>query len=123
MIKFYEEAKALDQKDTLTKFRKDFLTDEQTIYLDGNSLGKLPVKTRGIAEELIRKQWGERLIRGWNEHWLDLTKRLSGKIAKIVGAGEDEIFVGDSTSLNLFKLAHAALEFQNKKNLKPIKFY
>ncbi len=116
MNKFYEEAKALDQKDTLTKFRKDFLADEQTIYLDGNSLGKLPVKTRGIAEELIRKQWGERLIRSWNEHWLDLTKRLSGKIAKIVGAGEDEIFVGDSTSLNLFKLAHAALEFQSGKN-------
>jgi len=116
MNKFYAEARSLDQKDPLAKFRKDFLTDGQTIYLDGNSLGRLPERSLQISEEVIRNQWGQRLILSWNEHWLNLSKTLSGKIAKIVGAREDEIWLGDSTSLNLFKLAYGALEFQSGKN-------
>ncbi|MDZ7613771.1 MAG: aminotransferase class V-fold PLP-dependent enzyme [Flavobacteriaceae bacterium] len=116
MNKFYSEAISLDQKDPLAKFRKDFVSDGQTIYLDGNSLGRLPEKSMLIAEEVIRTQWGQRLIRSWNEHWLNLSKSLSEKIAKIVGAREDEIWLGDTTSLNLFKLAYGALEFQSGKN-------
>lgn len=115
MNKFHEEAILLDQKDPLAKFKKDFISDGQTVYLDGNSLGRLPEKSLDISEDVIRNQWGERLIRSWNEHWLNLSKTVAGKIAKIVGAREDEIWLGDSTSLNLFKLAYAALEFQSGK--------
>ena len=108
----FEKAKALDQADELARFRGYFFNQEKLIYLDGNSLGQLPLKTKELMSQLVAEQWGERLIRGWNEHWMALPSRLSAKIARLVGARPDEIFVGDSTSLNLYKLAFAALSAQ-----------
>ena len=104
-----------DKKDKLKHFKNQFINDDAIIYLDGNSLGKLPKKTIQITSNLVHKQWGEGLIQSWNAHWLDLSKNLSQKIAKIVGAHEDEIFIGDSTSLNLYKLAYAALKVNKGK--------
>lgn len=112
MDKYYKTALALDQKDELAKFKSKFVNDSKLIYLDGNSLGKLPKETVKLSAKLIEKQWGERLIRSWNEHWIDLPQTIAAKIAKIVGAQEDEIFVGDSTSLNLYKLVFASLKAQ-----------
>lgn len=108
----FEKAKALDQADELARFRGYFFNQEKLIYLDGNSLGQLPLKTKELMSQLVAEQWGERLIRGWNEHWMELPSRLATKIARLVGAQPDEIFVGDSTSLNLYKLAFAALSAQ-----------
>ena len=108
----FEKAKALDQADELARFRGYFFNQEKLIYLDGNSLGQLPLKTNERMSQLVAEQWGERLIRGWNEHWMALPSRRSAKIASLVGARPDEIFVGDSTSLNLYKLAFAALAVQ-----------
>lgn len=110
MEKFYRQALENDKKDELSGFRYNFVDDENLIYLDGNSLGKLPVRTRELMSDVIKGQWGKRLIRSWNENWMDLSSKVAGKIAKIVGAREDEIFVGDSTSLNLYKLAFSALK-------------
>ncbi|MDV7396747.1 hypothetical protein RZS08_35445, partial [Arthrospira platensis SPKY1] len=106
-----------DQKDILKDFRREFYhADESLIYLDGNSLGMLPVATLKQMPHIIEEQWGKRLIRSWNESWIGLQKRLAAKIANIVGAQNDEIFVGDSTSVNFFKLAFAALNLQQGKH-------
>lgn len=107
--RFYQEALKLDREDELAGFRMRFSEREDLVYLDGNSLGRLPQETELLVGDLIRKQWGERLIRSWNENWMGLSSRLAGKIAQIIGAREDEVFVGDTTSLNLYKLAWASL--------------
>jgi len=112
---FLEKALTLDKTDTLKSFKEKFVADPSLIYLDGNSLGKLPIKTIETTANIIEKQWGNRLIRSWNEHWIDLSKDIAAKIAKIVGAQPDEIFVGDTTSLNLYKLLFASLSLQKGK--------
>ncbi len=109
-----QKALELDKRDKLSHFREQFEIGEE-IYLDGNSLGRLPKKTGGLISELTQNQWGKRLIRSWNEHWMELPSRISAKIARLVGAQADEIFVGDSTSINFYKLAFAALKFQESK--------
>ena len=65
-------AQKLDQEDVLAGFKNYFENNSNEIYLDGNSLGKLPKKTLKILQETIQDQWGKRLIRSWNEKWLDL---------------------------------------------------
>jgi kynureninase len=106
-------ADALDRRDQLAFFRDRFaITDPDLIYLDGNSLGRLPQATSALAEQLLAQQWGDRLIRGWNEGWFDAPERIGAKIARLLGAEPDEVIVADSTSINLFKLAVAALRHQ-----------
>ena len=113
MESFRQRALQLDQEDSLAPFRNRFFDGgEDMVYLDGNSLGKLPLESLRVTDELVREQWGKRLIRSWNERWIDLPGRLAARIARIIGAGDDDVFVGDTTSLNLFKLAHAALQLQ-----------
>lgn len=103
-------AAELDAADELAPFRARFVDDDPAmIYLDGNSLGRLPQATTGLAEALVREQWGSRLIRGWNEGWFTAPERVGAKIARLIGAHEDEVIVADSTSVNLFKLAVAGL--------------
>ncbi|GAB3525514.1 kynureninase [Emticicia fontis] len=111
----YQKAFELDKKDELSHFKEEFISEPNTIYLDGNSLGKLPKKTIEQTNNLVTNQWGKGLIRSWNEHWIDLPQKTAAKIAQIVGAQPDEIFVGDSTSLNLYKLAFAALSLNSSK--------
>ena len=106
-------AAELDARDPLGHFRDRFvIADPDLIYLDGNSLGRLPKATADLAERLIRQQWGERLIKGWNEGWFDAPERIGAKIARLIGAQPDEVIVADSTSTNLFKLVVAALRAQ-----------
>jgi kynureninase len=106
-------AQALDAQDPLAVFRQEFVVDDPAlIYLDGNSLGRLPRRTRALIQDYVDIQWGQRLIRGWNEGWLNLGQRIGGKIAQLVGAQADEVVVAESTSTNLFKLATAALKTQ-----------
>lgn len=112
--KYKQKALELDKNDKLTHFRNQFEIGDE-IYLDGNSLGRLPKKTLKLSSNLIQNQWGKRLIRSWNEHWIELPNKVAAKIAQIVGARPDEIFVGDSTSINFYKLAFAALNFQENR--------
>ena len=106
-------AVALDTADPLAEFRNAFqIADPDLIYLDGNSLGRLPRATQALVNEITTHQWGERLIRGWNEHWFYLPEQIGAKIAALIGADADEVIVADSTSINLFKLALAALRAQ-----------
>lgn len=110
-------ARSMDAKDPLAGFRDHFvLADPGLVYLDGNSLGRLPKAAVGTAADLVSRQWGERLIRGWNEGWWQAPERVGAKIAALVGAQADEVIVADSTSVNLFKLVVAALRQQQGRS-------
>jgi kynureninase len=103
-------AKELDAQDELARFRDEFLiADPDLIYLDGNSLGRLPKRTIPFLQAAIEGGWGERLIRLWNDGWIHTPARLGAKIAQLVGARAEEVIVAEATSVNLFKLAVAAL--------------
>lgn len=104
----------LDAQDPLTPFRDEFVIDDPNqIYLDGNSLGRLPKRTMEIVREAIEEEWGKQLIGVWNRGWVNKPTELGAKIARLVGAQADEILVTESTSTNLFKLCVAALRAQS----------
>lgn len=103
-------ARSLDAKDPLGSFRDHFVIDDpDLIYLDGNSLGRLPKNTLEHLHHLVDHEWGGRLIRGWNEGWFAAPERIGDKIGQLLGAHAGEVIVADSTSVNLFKLALAAV--------------
>ncbi len=109
-------AAQLDAQDPLASFRERFVISEpELIYMDGNSLGRLPKATLAHAEDLLTRQWGSRLIRSWNEGWFTAPERVGAKIAQLIGAYPDEVIVADSTSINLFKLVVAALRIQQDR--------
>ncbi|MFA7410529.1 MAG: aminotransferase class V-fold PLP-dependent enzyme, partial [Bacteroidales bacterium] len=108
----------LDAADPLRSFRSEFvINDPDLIYLDGNSLGRLPVRTASLMRQAVEQEWGVRLIRGWNEEWMALSERIGGKIARLIGAEPDEVILTDSTSVNLFKLAFAAMKYQADRDI------
>ncbi len=110
-------ARELDANDPLAKFRDEFLIeDAETIYMDGNSLGRLPNKSVERLQEVIAREWGARLVRGWGEGWMDAPTRIGGKIAGLIGAASDEVIVADSTSVNFYKLVNAALDARAGRN-------
>src|SRR5438046_1909668 len=110
-------ADELDAGDELAYLRERFVfADPKLIYVDGNSLGRLPRASVELAEELVSRQWGERLIRGWNEGWLSMPERIGAKVARLIGAQPDEVIMADSTSINLFKLVVAALRVQRGRS-------
>jgi kynureninase len=105
-------AQELDAADPLAPFRAAFAhPDPDLVYVDGNSLGRLPHATRAAVQDLVERQWSERLIRSWNEGWFDAPERIGAKIAKLLGAQPDEVIVADSTSINFFKLLVAGLRY------------
>jgi kynureninase len=100
----------LDTQDALAPLRQQFSLPEGVIYLDGNSLGVLPKTAAARAAQVVTEEWGVGLIRSWNTAaWMELPQRIGNKIARLVGAGEGELVVADSTSVNLFKVLSAAL--------------
>lgn len=106
-----EYARALDRRDELASFRDEFVVDDpDLIYLDGNSLGRLPKRTAARMREVVEREWGGRLIRGWGDGWFSAPERIGAKIARLVGAAESQVIVTDSTSVDLFKLITAALQ-------------
>jgi len=106
----FDEAVALDRDDPVGGFRDRYVFgDPDLIYLDGNSLGRLPVRGLEIVEKVVAEQWGDRLIRSWNEAWWDLQLVLGDRLAGVIGASAGEVIISDSTSVNLYKLAMAAL--------------
>jgi kynureninase len=109
---------ALDAVDPLAGARERFVLPEGTIYLDGNSLGALPRAAKERAQAVVAREWGEGLIRSWNDAgWIDLPRKVAGKIARLIGAEADEVLVTDSTSINLFKLLAAALGLRRERSV------
>jgi kynureninase len=104
------EALRLDAEDPFREKRALFALPEGVIYLDGNSLGPPTKAALARLETCAEMEWGEGLIRSWDEAgWIDLPRRCGAKIAPLIGAEPDEVLVCDSVSVNLFKLAAALL--------------
>lgn len=100
---------ALDRSDPLGPLRERFALPPGLIYLDGNSLGPPATGSADRARAFVEEEWGPHLVGGWNvDGWLDLPLRLGARVAPLVGAHPDEVVVCDSTSVNLYKLLHAA---------------
>jgi kynureninase len=109
-------ARIADEQDELAPFRDRFVIDDpDLIYLDGNSLGRLPKATQDLMRTQVENGWGQRLIRAWNEGWISAPQRIGAKIASLIGAQPDEVIMADSTSVNLFKLVSAALRAQPER--------
>jgi kynureninase len=103
-------AQELDAADPLAGFRDRFAwPPERLIYLDGNSLGPLPLATRARIAEVVAQQWGTGLVRSW-DRWIDLPRRAGEAIGQLIGAAPGQVIVCDSTTINLYKLACAALQ-------------
>lgn len=109
-MSFEARAARLDAEDELRSFRERFVIDDANlIYLDGNSLGRLPKRSAERVRELLDREWGGRLVRAWGDGWMEAPRRIGDRIAKLIGARPGEVVVCDSTSVNLFKLTMAAL--------------
>ena len=118
MDRLKEIAKNLDSKDKLSKFRDKFILPEDKIYLDGNSLGILARDIINDINYTIKEEWGNNLISSWNKSWIKLPRLISKKLASIIKSNVDEVYVGSSTSINLFKLIKSIL--QSNKSIKNI---
>jgi kynureninase len=103
-------AEQLDAADPLAQFRDRFAwPDESLIYLDGNSLGPLPLATKARVAEVVSSEWGQGLVRSWNK-WVTLPCEVGDLVGEhLVGAAPGQVLVSDSTTVNLYKLASAAL--------------
>lgn len=103
------EAELLDAADALAPFRERFVVgDPDVLYLDGNSLGRLPKETVArLADRMA--EWGGRLVRAWPD-WIELPERVGDLLAPLLGARPGEVLMADSTTVNIYKLAWAALE-------------
>jgi len=106
-------AEECDATDPLASFRERFARDDPSlIYLDGNSLGMLPLATAERIADVVRREWGAGLVRSW-EHWIDLPRRAGDLLGRhLLGAAPGQVLVCDSTTVNLYKLARAALDAQ-----------
>jgi kynureninase len=104
-------ATALDDADPLGHFHDRFVVaPDGLIYLDGNSLGRLPKETPGRIAQVLEQQWGERLIRSWSEGWMELPRTIGDRLGEaLLGAAPGQVAAADSTTVCFYKLASAAL--------------
>ncbi len=103
-------AEEMDAADPLAGYRERFLLDDPAlVYLNGNSLGPLPRDTIRRLETMIRDEWGTALARSW-DHWVDLPGRAGDLVGELTGAAAGQVLVTDNTTVNLYKLANAALD-------------
>ena len=99
-----------------TKTRGAFHIPDGVIYLDGNSLGPLPLAAQAAASQTLTDQWGEMLITAWNRAgWIDLPRKLGDRIASLIGAEPETVQVGDTLSLKLYQALGAALAMTDRK--------
>ncbi len=112
------QAARCDATDELAPLRARYTLPEGVIYLDGNSLGPMPAVAPQRLAHVVAHEWGQRLIRSWNEaEWFTASTRVAGRIARLVGAAEDEVAVADSTSVNLFKLLVAGCRLRPDRSV------
>jgi kynureninase len=104
-----DEAQRLDASDPLAGYRDRFeIVDEHRLYLDGNSLGRLP---KGVRDRLNRviDDWGAQMVSGWPD-WIDAPMRTGDAVAEIIGARPGTVLVTDSVTVNLYKIVNAVLD-------------
>lgn len=101
----------LDAADPLAAHRDLFVGAETPlVYFDGNSLGR-PLRATGPRlAAFVEREWGERLIRGWDERWFELPLTLGDRLGRAcLGAAAGQVAIGDSTTVLLYKTIRAAL--------------
>jgi len=111
-------AQRLDEEDDLACYRSEFFfAESELIYMDGNSLGRLPCRVTERIHKALESEWGRDLIRSWNAGWYETPVRVGEMIARLVGASPGQVIVSDSTSINLFKLVMAALAMRQDRTV------
>jgi kynureninase len=109
---------ALDAGDPLAMFRDRFLNDGSTIYLDGNSMGRLPKAAIARLQEMAEHEWGTILVRGWTESgWMESPFRVGDRIGELIGASAGEVLVADTTSVGLFRLMTSVLRARPQRRV------
>lgn len=111
MLSRLEIAQQLDREDSLSNLRQLFHIPDQTVYLDGNSLGPLTYSALKRIEQTTQQEWGNDLIASWNKNsWISKPQQVGDRIGKLIGASQGQTLCCDSISINLFKVLVAALE-------------
>ena len=105
----------LDQNDPLSKYQNEFqISDKNLCYLDGNSLGRLPLRTVDRITSFLNEEWGKQLVEGW-ENWINEAQKSGNMLAKtILGANTGEVLVCDTTSINFYQLCSAVIRANPK---------
>jgi kynureninase len=105
-----EYALELDRNDPLAHFKADFVvSDPQMCYLDGNSLGRMPIATVESINNFLTQEWGRELVTGWG-HWIDEAQPTGDLLgASALGAGPGQVLICDTTSVNFYQLCLAAI--------------
>jgi kynureninase len=112
------DAQAADAGDSLAYVRDRFTLPEGVVYLDGNSLGALPVGVVSAVEDAVRRQWGCDLIGSWNGNgWWTLPTRIGDRIGALVGAAPGQVLCGDSTSVQLFQALTALARLRPERRV------
>jgi kynureninase len=112
------KAAGLDAGDQLAWAANEFVLPDSVVYLDGNSLGALPKAAREAVTRVTEIEWGQSLIRSWNNHgWFDKPVVVGEKLAPLLGAAPGQVLIGDSISINVFKVIHAALDMQSGRSV------
>ncbi len=110
--------KDLDKADPLQHKKSEFILPNNTVYMDGNSLGPLTKSSKNRVAEVVSQQWGADLIHSWNaHHWIDLPLSVGDKIAPIIGAQKGQVIACDSTSVNLFKVLSCSLALNSSRQI------
>lgn len=113
-----DECVDLDAKDMLRDYRQRFVLPPNLIYLDGNSLGPMPHGVQTTVAWHMDVGWGADLITSWNKHkWFALPLSIGEKIGRLIGSGAGNTVVGDTISVNLFKILTAALALQTGRKV------
>ncbi|MEE9315242.1 MAG: kynureninase [Rhizobiaceae bacterium] len=95
-----------------------FITPKEVIYLDGNSLGLMPKDTQSKVDNMLANEWGELVIRGWNRAgWMEQPRKIGDRIARLVGAAEDTIVMGDTLSIKVYQALASALEMRSERKV------
>ena len=114
----YQDVLQQDTIDPLAGKRREFVLPDNMIYLDGNSLGAMPIAAYERSRQVTEQQWGLNLIKGWNaDDWIDLPTMVGEKIAPLLGAAPGQVICCDSTSVNLFKVLCSAVEMQQGRSV------
>lgn len=99
------------------KTRALFHMPEGVIYLDGNSLGPLPLAAKARVAAMMTDQWGEMLIRGWNEaRWMDMPRRIGDRVGRLIGADKGTVVMGDTLSIKVYQALASALDLTAERD-------
>lgn len=112
-----DQCVALDEYDELAPLRTEFLLSDEEIYLDGNSLGPVSRAVLERVNDVLERQWGEQLVRGWGSGWMAQPTRLGDRVAPLIGARPGEVLVADTLTFMIAKLVGGALDLRPDRHV------